>query len=59
MMDSDAAIWSTRNQFTNSAVAFPVGATDEIGWAFRKADKGLQAAVKGFFESKKPTHNPL
>lgn len=57
MMDSDAAIWSTRNQFTNSSVAFPVGEVDEIGWAFHKTDKELQAAVQGFFESQKGDSN--
>lgn len=57
MMDSDAAIWSTRNQFSNSTVAFPVGPVDEIGWAFRKSDKGLQAAVRGFFAAQKADSN--
>lgn len=57
MMDSDAAIWSTRNQFSNAVVAFPVGKADEIGWAFRKSDKGLQAAVRGFFAAQKGDPN--
>jgi membrane-bound lytic murein transglycosylase MltF len=51
--DADAAIWSTRYQFKNAIVAFPVGPTDEIGWAFRKEDQDLQAAVAQFFTRQK------
>ncbi len=46
------AIWSTRLQ-QQMTVAFPVGATDEIGWAFRKDDKDLQAAVQLFFDEQR------
>ena len=53
MADADAAIWSTRYQFKNAVVAFPVGPTDEIGWAFRKEDQDLQAAVAQFFARQK------
>jgi membrane-bound lytic murein transglycosylase F len=48
--DSDMAMWSARHQFKNAATAFPVGPADEIGWAFRKEDKDLQAAVQKFFD---------
>jgi len=49
IVDSDAALWSVRNLLKISVMAFPVGATDEVGWAFRKQDKDLQAAVEQFF----------
>jgi ABC-type amino acid transport substrate-binding protein len=51
--DADTAIWSTRYQFKNAVVAFPVGPPDEIGWAFRKQDQDLQAAVAQFFARQK------
>jgi len=53
LLDTDAAIWSTRHQFKQAMVVFPVGPTEEIGWAFRKDDKDLQAAVQAFFEIQK------
>ena len=53
LLDTDAAIWSTRHQFKQAMVVFPVGPTEEIGWAFRKDDKDLQAAVQAFFETQK------
>ena len=51
LLDTDAAMWLTRYQFKHAIVAFPVGPTEEIGWAFRKDDKDLQAAVQAFFET--------
>jgi membrane-bound lytic murein transglycosylase MltF len=53
LLDTDAAIWSTRHQFKQAMVVFPVGPTEEIGWGFRKDDKDLQAAVQAFFETQK------
>jgi len=50
LMDSDKAIWLARHVLKNATVAFPVGPTDEIGWAFRKEDKDLQAAAQKFFD---------
>ena len=50
---ADAAIWATRHQYKNIVVAFPVGPTEEIGWAFRKEDKDLQESVKIFFETQR------
>ncbi|KIA81417.1 hypothetical protein QR66_04780 [Chromobacterium piscinae] len=49
LMDADVAIWHTHHQLQNTYVAFPVGPKDEIGWAFRKDDKDLQAAAAKFF----------
>jgi membrane-bound lytic murein transglycosylase MltF len=57
LLDSDAAIWTTRHQLKNAYVAFPVGPKDEIGWAFRKEDKDLQAAVATFFAQQKSREN--
>lgn len=53
LLDSDMAMWSARHQLKNATVTFPVGATDEIGWAFRKEDKDLQAAAQKFFNSQR------
>jgi hypothetical protein len=53
LLDSDMAIWVTRYQFKNAMVAFPVGPTDDIGWAFRKQDTDRQTAVQAFFDSQK------
>ena len=53
LLDSDGAIWTTRHQLKQAHVAFPVGPKDEIGWAFRKQDKDLQAAVAEFFVAQK------
>jgi len=50
LIDADKAIWIIRNKLKDAAVAFPVGPTDEICWAFRKEDKDLQAAVQKFFD---------
>lgn len=57
LSDSDMAIWSARHQFKNAAVAFPVGPTDEIGWAFRKEDQDLQQAVQKFFDAQRRQPN--
>ena len=53
VMDSDNALWSVRHALKNSKVAFTVGTIDEIGWAFRKEDKDLQAVVRKLFETQK------
>jgi len=50
LIDSDKAVWLARHVLKNATVAFPVGSTDEICWAFRKEDKDLQAAVQKFFD---------
>jgi len=50
LIDSDKALWLARNLLKNSTVAFHAGTKDEIGWAFRKQDKELQAAVQKFFD---------
>ncbi|MBI3230146.1 MAG: transporter substrate-binding domain-containing protein [Burkholderiales bacterium] len=55
--DSDIAIWAAHHQFKNSKTAFPVGPADEIGWAFRKEDKDLQAAAQSFFEQQRKNPN--
>lgn len=57
LLDSDMAMWSARHQLKNATVAFPVGATDEIGWAFRKDDKDLQAAAQKFFNTQRKDAN--
>jgi membrane-bound lytic murein transglycosylase F len=49
--DADIALWSVRHQLKNASTAFPVGPSDEIGWAFRKDDKDLQLSVQKFFTS--------
>jgi len=51
--DADVAIWGTRNVTKDCVVVFPVGAADEIGWAFRKEDKDLQAAAQKFFDAQR------
>jgi ABC-type amino acid transport substrate-binding protein len=53
LTDSDIAIWAARHQLRNAKAAFPLGPTDEIGWAFRKDDKDLQAAVRQFFDQQR------
>jgi membrane-bound lytic murein transglycosylase MltF len=51
IIGADGALNWTRNRVKNVVVAFPVGDTTEVGWAFRKKDKDLQAAVGRFFDS--------
>ena len=53
LVDSDIAIWATRHQLKNAKAVFPVGPKEELGWAFRKEDKDLQAAVQKFFAEQK------
>ncbi|QEL55142.1 transglycosylase SLT domain-containing protein [Chromobacterium paludis] len=53
LLDADMAIWHTHHQLKNTYVAFPVGPKDEIGWAFRKEDKDLQAAVARYFDEQR------
>lgn len=50
LLDSDAALWTTRHGFKDLAVAFPIGPIGQIGWMFQKKDKKLQAAVNQFFQ---------
>ncbi len=57
IIDADAAIWTVRNQYPEMEMAFAVGPTDEIGWAFRKEDRNLQEAVRGFFERQRTDKN--
>ena len=57
MMDSDQALWVTRYQFKHTVVAFPVGPLEEVGWAFRKDDQDLQAAVQAFFAAQRADPN--
>jgi ABC-type amino acid transport substrate-binding protein len=59
LADSDAAIWAVRYQLKNAKTAFPVGPVDEIGWAFNKADKDLQATVQKFFDNQRKADNSL
>jgi membrane-bound lytic murein transglycosylase F len=47
--DSEIAIWAARHQLKHAKTAFPIGPTDELGWAFDKQDKDLQLAVQTFF----------
>ena len=51
IIGADGALNWTRNRVKNVVVAFPIGATTELGWAFRKEDRDLQEAVRRFFES--------
>ena len=51
VIGADGALNWTRNKVKNVVVAFPVGDTTEVGWAFRKKDKDLQEAVRRFFDS--------
>jgi ABC-type amino acid transport substrate-binding protein len=48
--DSDV-LWNARQHFKNTVAAFPVGSVTERGWAFRKDDQDLQAAVQAFFDA--------
>lgn len=49
LLDGDLAIWTINRQFKQTALGFPVGSPDEIGWAFRKEDKDLQHLVERYF----------
>jgi len=51
IIGADGALNWTRNRMKNLVVAFPIGDTTEVGWAFRKKDKDLQEAVRLFFDS--------
>ncbi len=51
LIGADGALNWTRNKVKNLSVAFPVGSTSELGWAFRKDDQELQAAAREFFKS--------
>lgn len=51
IIGADGALNWTRNRVKNVVVAFPIGDTTEVGWAFRKKDKDLQEAVRRFFDS--------
>jgi membrane-bound lytic murein transglycosylase MltF len=51
IIGADGALNWTRNRVKNLVVAFPIGDTTEVGWAFRKKDKDLQEAVRRFFDS--------
>jgi membrane-bound lytic murein transglycosylase F len=53
LLDSDAALWTTRHGFKDLAVAFPIGPIGQIGWMFQKKDKDLQAAVNQFFQQQR------
>jgi len=53
LLDSDGALWATRHQFKNTVVTFSVGPLKELGWAFRKDDQDLQAAVQAFFAAQR------
>lgn len=53
MLDANLALWTTRHQAKNTVAVFTVGPVDEIGWAFRKQDKHLQAAVHSFFDEQR------
>ncbi len=57
IIDADAAIWTVRNQYPETDMAFAVGPTDEIGWTFRKEDKDLQEAVRVFFHQQRTDKN--
>ena len=51
IIGADGALNWTRNKVKNVVVAFPIGDTTEVGWAFRKKDRDLQEAVCRFFDS--------
>lgn len=51
LADSDVALWAVAQRLKESMVAFPVGAVDEIGWAFRREDRDLKNAVQQFFNA--------
>jgi membrane-bound lytic murein transglycosylase MltF len=51
IIGADGALNWTRKKVKNLVVAFPIGDTTEVGWAFRKKDKDLQEAVRRFFDS--------
>lgn len=53
LASSHEAIWAARHRLKNATAVFPVGPVDEIGWAFRKDDKDLQAAVQKFFDEQR------
>ena len=51
IIGADGALNWTRNKVKHVVVAFPIGETSEVGWAFRKKDRDLQEAVRRFFDS--------
>jgi membrane-bound lytic murein transglycosylase MltF len=51
IIGADGALNWTRNKVQHVVVAFPIGDTTEVGWAFRKNDRELQEAVRRFFDS--------
>lgn len=57
LIDTDISLWAVNHHLKQSTVAFPVGDTDQIGWAFRKADQDLKNAVDDFFRSQRK--NPI
>ena len=56
---ADSVIPMVRRQSGQYAVAFPVGPVLEMGWAFRKEDKDLQAAAEKFFQTQRTQKDSL
>jgi hypothetical protein len=53
ILDADAAIWTTRYEYKNLTVAFPVGPMDKIGWMVSKKDVNLKKAISDFFNQQR------
>lgn len=51
--DANSALWMIRHQLQNTAVTFPVGDIQQIGWAVRKDDLELKATIEAFFQEQK------
>jgi membrane-bound lytic murein transglycosylase MltF len=51
VIGADGALNWTRNKVKHVVVAFPIGDSTAVGWAFRKKDRDLQEAVRRFFDS--------
>ena len=57
LYDADSAIWTTKKQYQDLAIVFPVGSLDLIGWMLRKEDKKLKKMVNQFFNAQRNDPN--
>lgn len=48
LFDSDTAVWLAKDKQHSYRVTFPVGKSDEIGWAIAKSSVNLKAEIEKF-----------
>ena len=51
--DANSALWMIRHQLKQTEVAFPVGDSQQIGWALSTEDAELRQLVEAFFYEQK------